>query len=94
MPPRVFMPAEYPRPEPIDIKRSITARDISKHFVDFMKNDNIGLLANLLLLVSDRKPTGTMDSSCVAISELMSTALDYPKTGIVVRAFSWQIWEL
>jgi hypothetical protein len=84
MPRRLFTPAEYPRPPPIDIGRAITTSDISKHFIDFMKNDNIGLLANLLLLVSDRTPDGTMDSSCVLISELMSTALDYPKTGIVV----------
>lgn len=87
MPPRLFLPAEYPRPPPVDIGRQITAQDISKHFIDFMKNDNIGLLANQLLVVSDRTKGGTMDASCIAISELMSTALDYPKTGIVVRKF-------
>jgi len=97
MPPKLFMPAEYPRLPAIDIGRQVTAQDISKHFIDFMKNDNIGLLANQLLVVSDRMPTGSMDENCIAISELMSTALDYPKTGIVVcdgcayflRAF-WQ----
>jgi hypothetical protein len=84
MPPKVFMPAEYPRAEPINIGRPIKAKDISRHFIDFMKNDNIGLLANQLLALSDRKEHGTMDLDCLAISELMSTALDYPKTGIGV----------
>jgi hypothetical protein len=84
MPPQSFGPAEYPRMNPINIDREVMISDISKHFIDFMKNDNIGLLANLLLMMSDRLPAGTMDSNCTAISELMSTALDYPKNGIVV----------
>ncbi len=86
MPPRLFLPAEYPRQPPIDIGRLVTAKDISKHFIDFMKNDNIGLLANQLLVISDRMELGTWNTNCIAICELMSTALDYPKTGIVVSA--------
>jgi hypothetical protein len=39
-----------------------------------MKNDNIGLLANQLLVVSDRMKLGTWDTNCIAISELMFTA--------------------
>jgi hypothetical protein len=81
------MPAEYPRLPAIDIGRKVTAPDISKHFIDFMKNDNIGLLANQLLVLSDRAEKGSMDDTCIAISELMSTALDYPKTGIVVCCY-------
>lgn len=83
MPPRIATPGDYPRLAPIDIGRTITTTDITNHFIDFMKNDNIGLLANLLLTVSDRLPLGTADPHCLDIAELMSTALDYPKTGIV-----------
>ena len=86
LPPRLFLPAEYPRLPAIDIGRQVNSQDISKHFIDFMKNDNIGLLANQLLVISDRMTVGTMDENCIAISELMSTALDYPKTGIVVSS--------
>ena len=91
MPQRLFMPAEYPRLPAIDIGRQVTAKDISKHFIDFMKNDNIGLLANQLLVVSDRTPRGTIDENCILISELMSTALDYPKTGIIVSGLLSQL---
>lgn len=87
MPTSPFMPAEYPRLPAIDIGRKVTAPDISKHFIDFMKNDNIGLLANQLLVMSDRVDKGMKDDTCITISELMSTALDYPKTGIVVCGY-------
>ena len=51
-----------------------------------MKNDNVGLLSNMLLVLSDRtRELGTRDSHCIAIAELISRALDYPKTGILVR---------
>jgi hypothetical protein len=83
--PRIsFPPADYPRLPAIDINREVTTGDITRHFVDFMKTDNVGMLSSLLLVLSDRLPKGTCDPLCIQIAELISTALDYPKTGIKV----------
>jgi hypothetical protein len=79
-----FAPADYPRLPAIDIGREVTTRDITQHFVDFMQNDNVGMLSSLLLILSDRLRDGTRDPRCIIIAELISTALDYPKTGIKV----------
>jgi hypothetical protein len=83
-PREAFPPADYPRLPAIDIGREVTTDDITRHFVDFMKNDNVGMLSSQLLVLSDRLPDGTRDPLCVTIAELISTALDYPKTGIKV----------
>ncbi|KIW00874.1 uncharacterized protein PV09_07630 [Verruconis gallopava] len=85
LPRTVARPAEYARPRPVDVGREIVTGDITKHFVDFMKNNNVGILANHLLALSDRTDGGTRAKDCVGICELISTALDYPKTGVVAN---------
>jgi hypothetical protein len=89
MPPGECIPADYPRLPPIDIGREITTKDITNHFVDFMKSDNVGLLSNHLLNLSDRSDSGTREKDCIAIAELISNALDFPKTGIKVRRVNY-----
>lgn len=82
MKPRLrFPPADYPRLDPIDIGREVTTQDIILHFIDYMKNDNIGMLSSRLLVLSDKLENGTCDPQCIEVAELISTALDYPKTG-------------
>jgi RNA dependent RNA polymerase len=84
MPPGRCVPADYPRLPAIDIERTVTSTDITTHFVDFMKSDNVGLLSNHLLILSDRLESGTRANECIAVAELISNALDFPKTGIKV----------
>ncbi|QDS77948.1 hypothetical protein FKW77_001429 [Venturia effusa] len=82
MPPGRCTPADYPRLPAIDIGRTVTVKDITNHFVDFMKSDNVGLLSNHLMILADRLDAGTRDLGCIAIAELISSALDFAKTGI------------
>lgn len=84
MPPGRCTPADYPRLPAIDIGRAIMTKDITTHFIDFMKSDNVGLLSNHILILADRLESGTRDNECIAIAELISSALDFPKTGIKV----------
>jgi hypothetical protein len=84
MPSGYCEPADYPRLPAIDIKRQVKTEDITNHFVDFMKSDNVGLLSTYLLTLSDRNDAGTRQGNCVIIAELISNALDFPKTGIKV----------
>lgn len=85
MPPGRCDPAEYPRLPAIDIGRIVTVKDITNHFVDFMKSDNVGLLSNHIMTLADRLESGTRENDCIAIAELISNALDFAKTGIKVR---------
>lgn len=84
MPPHRCTPADYPRLPAIDIGRIVTVKDITTHFVDFMKSDNIGLLSNHIMNLADRLESGTRDNDCIVIAELISNALDFAKTGIKV----------
>ncbi|KHN97503.1 RNA-dependent RNA polymerase [Metarhizium album ARSEF 1941] len=81
-----FNPADYPRviPEPLD--RPVTRDDIAAFFLNFMKSDILGLIANRHQILADMQPEGTKDASCVKLAEMHSTAVDYSKTGIAV---SW-----
>ncbi|KAF2399939.1 hypothetical protein EJ06DRAFT_557025 [Trichodelitschia bisporula] len=49
-----------------------------------MKNDTVGLLSVLHLVLSDQRERGTQDPDCIQLAEMVSTALDYCKTGIKV----------
>ncbi|KAE9983037.1 hypothetical protein BLS_005054 [Venturia inaequalis] len=82
IPPGRCTPADYPRLPAIDIGRTVTVKDITNHFVDYMKSDNVGLLSNHLMTLADRQDSGIRDKDCVAIAELISNALDFAKTGI------------
>ncbi|KAF2429652.1 RdRP-domain-containing protein [Tothia fuscella] len=82
MPPLSHEPADYPRLPPIDIGRTVVTRDITEHFIDHMKNNNVGMLSSGLLVLSDHVDQGTMDDRCIEMAALISTALDFPKTGI------------
>lgn len=84
MPPGRCTPADYPRLPAIDIGRSVKVKDITNHFVDFMQSDNVGLLSNHLMTIADRLESGTRDNDSIVIAELISSALDFAKTGIKV----------
>ena len=78
-------PADYARPEPINLGRPVESRDISNFFIDFMSNDQLGHIASKHLQTADQKPMGTRDSDCVLLAEMHSTAVDFSKTGIPVN---------
>jgi len=84
-PSRAFAPADYPRVQPINIGRPVTADDMINFFVDFMRTDHLGVIAIRHMILADQKETGTRDSDCKKLAELHSTAVDFSKTGIPVK---------
>lgn len=46
-----------------------------------MKNDNVGQIANNWVAFADREPLGIYSPECLALAELYSKAVDFPKTG-------------
>lgn len=79
---QVFKPADYPRVDPLNIGRSVTAEDMADFFVEFMKTDHLGVIATRHMVFADQEPEGTCHPNCKKIAELHSTAVDFSKTGI------------
>ncbi|KAL8393795.1 hypothetical protein RB595_003517 [Gaeumannomyces hyphopodioides] len=84
LPERMFMPADYSSAPPQDIGRPVEREDIVQHFVDFMKNDNLGAIATRHMILADQMSDGTLHADCRKLAELHSTAVDFSKTGIPV----------
>ncbi|OHF00014.1 RNA-dependent RNA polymerase [Colletotrichum orchidophilum] len=76
--------ADYPRVIPEPLGRPVTREDMANWFVDFMKSDVLGMIANRHLILADQTPKGTMSDECIKLAELHSTAVDFSKTGIPV----------
>ena len=74
-------PADYPRVDPLVIYEEITSKHMADFFIDFMKNDNLGLIANRHLILADQRESGTHDPDCLKLAELHSSAVDFSKTG-------------
>ena len=60
---------------------NISLSDIIKFFVNYMQNENLGVLSNAHLVHADRK--GIFHKDCLELALLNSIAVDYPKTGKV-----------
>ncbi|KAF4505843.1 hypothetical protein G6O67_007753 [Ophiocordyceps sinensis] len=84
-PQHVFPPADYPRARPPELDRPVRRDDIADFFIQFMKTDILGLIANRHQILADVSPEGTRDAACVALAEMHSTAVDFSKTGIPVK---------
>ncbi|KAM3449446.1 hypothetical protein MY3296_006911 [Beauveria thailandica] len=82
LPRSVFAPASYPRNKPQPLDRDVTRDDIASFFIEFMRTDVLGLIANRHLMYADIQPAGSDDPICIKLAELHSTAVDYSKTGI------------
>lgn len=77
-------PASYPREPPLDIGRSVTRRDMSEFFVQFMEQDQLGRVATQHMVLADQHMLGTLHEDCIKLAELHSTAVDFSKTGRAV----------
>lgn len=79
-------PADYPIVTPIDIGREVTRSDMTDFFIKFMEQDQLGRIANNHQTLADQREEGTFDADCLTLATLHSTAVDFSKTGIAVRA--------
>ncbi|CAK7233787.1 hypothetical protein SCUCBS95973_008714 [Sporothrix curviconia] len=78
----LFVPADYPRQQAINIGRPVKTEDIADFFLDFMRTDHLGAIATRHMILADQLPEGTLEGSCVKTAEMHSTAVDFSKTGI------------
>ncbi|ORZ25193.1 RNA dependent RNA polymerase-domain-containing protein [Absidia repens] len=73
-------PMDY-TPSAPKTKANVTTDDIKEFFVDYIKSDNLGQIANTHLATADLSDDGAMDSGCLRLAQLHSLAVDFPKTG-------------
>ncbi len=57
--------------------------DIVQFFVDFIKTDQMGRIANAHVAIADSSKLGVKDPLCIELAKAFSLAVDFPKTGIV-----------
>lgn len=84
-----YKAADYPRVNPIPLDRPVEREDIAQFFINFMKTDVLGLIANRHQIYADVLDEGTAGVECIALAEMHSTAVDYSKTGIPVS-----VWDI
>lgn len=84
MPQRVYGAADYPRTKAQPLGREVKKADMAKFFVDFMRTDQLGIIASRHLILADKRAEGTADPECLRLAEMHSQAVDFSKTGIPV----------
>ena len=60
---------------------SIGEQDMIQYIADYIKNDNVGLIANAHLAQADRQKKGIFSRDCIKIADIFSKAVDFAKTG-------------
>ncbi|KAK6341833.1 hypothetical protein TWF730_001321 [Orbilia blumenaviensis] len=83
IPPKVNeAPMDYTPPKPVEAKGKVEIEDIKEFFVNYMKNDTLGTIANAHLATADRLGAGVFSAECIELAGLHSLAVDFPKTGV------------
>lgn len=63
-----------------------TPQEITKFFVDYIQNDNLGKIANAHLVWADRSnDLGARCQQCLQLAALHSKAVDFPKSGVPAK---------
>lgn len=76
-----FPPAVYPRVDALDLGRAVTREDMADFFIDFIKQDCLGVIATRHMILADQKQDGTLNLDCLKLAQLHSTAVDFSKSG-------------
>ncbi|KAI1870744.1 uncharacterized protein JN550_004890 [Neoarthrinium moseri] len=76
-----FPPMLHDTVDPKRQDKDVTISDITRFFVEYMKNDSLSTIALAHVALSDRMADGPRDESCIELAKLHSNAVDYVKTG-------------
>ncbi|QDS67978.1 hypothetical protein FKW77_009170 [Venturia effusa] len=70
---------------PHRVKDKVTVKQMTKFFVDYMKNDNLGTIAHAHLAQADYDEFGVKSDKCLALAHLHSQAVDFNKSGVPAK---------
>jgi len=80
-PPMCDAAAAYESVPPRELLRDCTIDDITKFFLGFILNDNLGQLCTRHAILADQSEFNVREEKCVELARLASIAVDFPKTG-------------
>ncbi|KAM7485808.1 hypothetical protein LguiA_001817 [Lonicera macranthoides] len=82
IPPQQDEPMDY-TPAPIQLlDHDVTIEEVEKYFVDYIVNDNLGIIGNAHTVFTDKEPHRARSEPCLELARLSSIAVDFPKTGV------------
>lgn len=84
-PKQMASPGVYKNTPPRALARPCTFEDLADFFVDFVINDQIGLVSTFHLHIADQSELHSLDPDCVKLAQLHAKAVDYRKTGQAVH---------
>ena len=76
-----FPPMDYQAPEKQEQTQPITAADMTKFVVDYIRCDQLGVIDNAHKALADQENDGVESEVCLHLAEIHSLAVDAPKTG-------------
>ncbi|XP_042505270.1 RNA-dependent RNA polymerase 6-like [Macadamia integrifolia] len=79
------LPMDYAPAEAKNLRRPINRQDIIEFFMKTMVTTQLGMICNAHVVHADLSDDGALDDKCIQLAELAATAVDFPKTGILVR---------
>ena len=78
-------PAQYKNIPPRSLPGPCTFADLADFFVDYVINDQLGLVSHFHLQISDQSDLHSLDPDCIKLAQLHAKAVDYRKTGQAVH---------
>ncbi|CDW99284.1 hypothetical protein [Sporisorium scitamineum] len=84
-PKRIESPAQYKNVPPRSLAGPCTFTDLADFFVDYVINDQVGLVSHFHLQISDKSDLHSLDPDCIKLAQLHAKAVDYRKTGQAVH---------
>ncbi|XP_056022215.1 uncharacterized protein LOC125649621 [Ostrea edulis] len=76
-------PMDFTKSEKIKLDHDVMVDDIIEFLGDYIKNDNLGIIANAHVVHADRGDVFT--DACKRLAKMHSDAVDFPKTGIPAK---------
>ncbi|XP_052182368.1 RNA-dependent RNA polymerase 2 [Diospyros lotus] len=81
IPTETVTPMDYTGRRPRIMDHNVSMEEIQKFFVDYMINDNLGMISTAHLIHADREPEKALSPKCLQLASLHSMAVDFAKTG-------------
>ena len=78
-------PMDYGSGKAKEETEPISINQVIEFFVNFIKVDQLGRIANAHVAISDSSMRGVKDPMCLKLAKIFSQAVDFPKTGFVAE---------
>ncbi|GAA5822355.1 hypothetical protein JCM11251_006311 [Rhodosporidiobolus azoricus] len=85
IPRTVAPPRSHEADPPLELDHEATIKDVASCFIEYARNDCLGVIAHRHLIFADSEPEHGYSAKCQGLADLYSRAVDTPKTGVVIH---------